>query len=41
LQLPMSQWTEVGTGTFAQGQGSFIDTNMFSHLARFYRVLTP
>ena len=39
VSLPMSSWTEVGSGTFAGGVFSFTDTNAAKYPKRFYRVV--
>ncbi len=42
LVLPLSQWIEVGNGTFAtDGSYTFTDANTGSFTQRYYRIVTP
>jgi fibronectin-binding autotransporter adhesin len=38
---PVSNWVQVGSGTFAGGPFIFTDLNATNYLARFYVVVTP
>ena len=41
VSLPLSNWTQVGSGTFAGGVFAFTDTDAAHHPQRFYRVVSP
>ena len=41
LALPVSDWLQVGSGTFANGAFSFTDLNATNYPERFYLLVTP